>query len=241
MAVGLRTMKMDDGNFKDAANDYFLLLNRGYAPKPALKLVGDRRRLSGLQRKVLFRGICPEEKIAGRKEKLLSDFSQLKNKKFHIDGYNVLFTVMNFLLGKEVFIANDGVIRDVGDYAGIEQPQVFNRAIEAVTSCIGSLETASATVYLDAPVPGSSLHAHAISRAMQDFGVSGSVQPVSQQPVDEVLKIIPLADDVMATSDSEIMDAATCKLADLSRFVLENQYNAGFMNLECVLQSRGRP
>lgn len=232
-------VKTASHEFKAAANDFYLLLNRGYASRPALKLVGDRYRLNGSQRKVLYRGISPADKAAERRKKRVIDLALIKTRKLHIDGYNVLFTVMNFLLGKDVFIANDGVIRDVGDYAGIEQPTVLNQAIDAVISCIGYVNPESVIIYLDGPVPGSREHAHILTDAIGELDINGRIHRVKEQKADEILKREAQAGDVIATSDSEIMDAVPCQLADLSRFVLEQRYSAEFVNLERVLQSLG--
>jgi len=49
-------------SFKHAVKDYFFLINKKYPEKETVKLIGDRYRLTGLQRTVLFRGITSKKK-----------------------------------------------------------------------------------------------------------------------------------------------------------------------------------
>jgi hypothetical protein len=44
--------------FINACHDYYYLLNRHFPERGVLKLVGDRYRLDGDQRTVLYRGYC---------------------------------------------------------------------------------------------------------------------------------------------------------------------------------------
>jgi hypothetical protein len=47
-----------------------------------------------------------------------------------VDTYNVLFTVSNYLLGKHLFLCNDGMLRDAGEMRGrIVNKAQFSRSV----------------------------------------------------------------------------------------------------------------
>lgn len=205
----MKELKTD--SFKQAANDYLLLLNKNYPEKATLRLIGDRYRLSGVQRTILFRGITSEKKALSRKAKLTTD---LEGKNLFIDGYNVLFTFMNYLLGKTLFIANDGTIRDVGEtYGGIENEKLFHKAMDMLLDALVDKtgEYLSLVIYMDSPVSGSHTHMLELKRKMQQKSIAGDVLLVKS--ADTELK--KLSHGVIATSDSGIIDAVPCQILSL--------------------------
>ncbi len=214
-------MKMTDwinDSFQNASNDYFFLLNKEYPETPTLKLVGDRYRLTGLQRSVLFRGITSQEKTASRKAKICSD---IKGKKLYVDGYNALFTIMNYLLGKTIFIGNDGILRDAGaTYGKIEDEAFFYKAADLLFAFIKDSGVQSIVIFLDSPVSNSASHLEELEKRMTEAGIDGKI--VLAQSADGELKKI--SDGMIATSDSGIIDATGCKIIDLARNALEANY-----------------
>jgi hypothetical protein len=48
-----------DQEFTSACRDYFYLIDKNYPERGSLKIVGDRYRLSGDQRTILYRGYLP--------------------------------------------------------------------------------------------------------------------------------------------------------------------------------------
>ncbi|MDQ1352420.1 MAG: hypothetical protein QG657_2726 [Acidobacteriota bacterium] len=214
-------MKMTDWinePFHNAANDYSFLLNKKYPENPTLKLVGDRYRLTSLQRTILFRGITSQEKITSRKTKISSN---LNGKKVYVDGYNVLFTIMNYLLGKTIFIANDGMLRDAGaGYGTIEDETFFFKAADVLFDFIKKKNIPSTVIYLDGPMPDSASHAKELEKKMTEAGIAGKV--ILAKPADSELKRVN--DGMIATSDSGIIDATGCNIFDLARNALEANY-----------------
>ncbi|MCP5104523.1 MAG: DUF434 domain-containing protein, partial [bacterium] len=205
------------GSFKDALRDYLSLIDREYPETPALKLVGDRYRLTGLQRTVLYRGIRPTEKALVREKKIDGD---LKGKTLYMDGYNVIFTVMNYLLGKTVFIGNDGILRDAGEtYGKIENERLFYRAVDSLFNLIREGEADPVIMYLDSPVSDSGSHRAILERRMWLSGIDGQV--ILAKSADTLLK--EKSGGIIATSDSEIIDAVDCPIIDLARRYLETR------------------
>jgi hypothetical protein len=217
-------------SFKAALKDYFFLRNREYPEKPALKLVGDRYRLTGIQRIVLFRGVAPVVK-ALRREAKISAADELKKKKLYLDGYNVLFTIMNYMLGKPVFIGNDGILRDAGDYGAIENERIFYQAMEVLVDFTGACGTASLVIYLDGSVPGSSTHRDVLHDKVSQFDFPAEVCLV--RSADKELK--RKKGGVIGTSDSEIIDAVECPVVDAARHILEKQFNTNIPDLGDLL------
>jgi len=205
-------------SFSEALKDYLFLKNKGYPGKAAVKLVGDRYRLTGIQRMVLFRGITSTAKALTRQGKITGD---LAGKKLYLDGYNVLFTIMNYLVGKVIFIGNDGILRDGGaGYGKIENEAFFYKAVDLLFQWLGNSAVESVIIYLDQPVTNSALHVKALERQMQEVKITGKVNRV--QLADTELK--GKRDGLVATSDSEIIDAIPGKIIDAARNTLESKH-----------------
>ncbi len=217
--------------FFDAVNDYFFLLNREYPEKAALKLVGDRHRLSGNQRNCLYRGITSEVKAHQRKSKLIQD---IKNQVIHIDGYNILFTIMNYLLGKTLFIANDGLLRDSSEsYGQIENDKIFTRSTELALEYLSDNRPGHLTIYLDSTVKNFKTHSKLLEKSLIDHRISGKI--LSLRHADSGLKKIK--DGIIVSSDSEIIDAVSLRLADVARQTLEMTFDIQVLDLEKLIRN----
>lgn len=215
--------------FRAAARDYFYLLNRDYPERPILKVIGDRYRLSRNQRQILFRGIASQANARSRKAKIRRD---IRGEKIYIDGYNVLLTVMNYFLGKMVFIANDGILRDVGEnYGSIRDKDVFERAVDLLLDWLKTEGSDFLTIYLDSPVSHSGLHMKEMEQKMAGLAINGAV--VLARSADYELK--RKTDGMIATSDSIIIAVSPCPVVDLARHALESKFSVDFIHLGDLL------
>src|SRR5437588_95661 len=95
---------------RSAVGDLCWLLDRGYAGRSALKLVGDRYRLAQRQRVAVGRCSCSRAASESRRARQLA-VDQLPGRVVAIDGYNVLTTVEAALAGGVLLIGRDGVLR----------------------------------------------------------------------------------------------------------------------------------
>ncbi len=146
-------------SIKKAIYDYRFLRNSRYPHKASIKLVGDRYRLTRLQRNCLYRGIVAEADCATRKAKIV-DSTSLQGKGLAVDWYNVLITVESYLKGSPVFLADDGVLRDASGIHGSYRPgQVTDQATESILNSIAKLNLSAVDVFLDSPIPFSGLMA----------------------------------------------------------------------------------
>ncbi len=209
-----------------AAEEYFWLLSNGYPQKASLKLVGDKFMLSRDMRQVLYRGISSSEEAEERRRRLGSVHS---GDLVLIDTYNVLFTVNNYLLGKPVFLSNDGLLRDAGEMRGriINKP-VFSRSVHLLLDVLEEWKGAEYILYLDDPVSFSGRLSMELSKDMVHMGIEGEALTVKSP--DYILK--HEKSDAICTSDSAIIDHYGGRVVDLPRFLLERFFQPEFPSFE---------
>ena len=211
--------------FFSAAADYVYFLERGYADKPLLKLIGDRFGLSRRQRHILFRGFSTGRDSLRRRSRLLKS---IKGLQVHLDAYNVILTVMNHFLGNPLFICTDGLLRDVGENHGhIRDSRRFQRAMEQVCSWLAAQEPEAVLAVFDSPVSHSADHAGRFKACMDAHGLSGDTDLA--RSADYVLK--RRSEGIIATSDSVIIDATATPIVDIPRGCLESTFNTSFPDL----------
>ena len=209
----------------DAAKEYLWMLSRNYPQKGALKLVGDKFMLSGDMRQVLYRGISSEKLAEKRQNKIGS----VKNGDLVlVDTYNVLFTINNYLLGKPVFLCNDGILRDAGEMRGrIVNKPVFSRATSLLLDVLQEWKGATFLLYLDEPISFSGRLSIELSKDMVQMDIEGEALTVKSP--DHVLK--NEKSDAICTSDSVIIDIYPGRISDLPRYLLEKYFQPDFPSL----------
>jgi hypothetical protein len=205
-----------------AAKEYLWLLSRSYPQKASLKLVGDKFSLSRDLRQVLYRGIAAEEEAEARKQKI---GRIRKGDLVLVDTYNVLFTINNYLLGKPLFISNDGMLRDAGEMKGrIVNKPVFHRANSLFLDVLKEWQGASFILYLDEPVSYSGRLAIELSKDMVQMDIEG--EALTAKSADFMLK--NEKSDAICTSDSVIINQYDGRVIDLPRYLLERFFQPTF-------------
>lgn len=205
-----------------AAEEYLWILSKGYPQGAALKLVGDKFMLPGALRQILYRGVVPNDLALSRREKI---GTIEKGDLVLIDTYNVLFTVNNYLLGKALFISNDGLLRDAGEMRGriINKPQ-FSRSVTLMLEVLQMWSGATYIHYLDEPVSHSGRLSIELCKDMVQMGIEGDAHTV--QSPDHMLKTE--LSNAICTSDGGIIDQYQGKVIDLPRFLLQHYFEADF-------------
>jgi len=222
-------MEIITESFQKSIKDYLFLINKGYPVRKTLKLVGDRHRLSGTQRSILFRGVTSREKSIKRKLKIID---KIKDQPLHVDGYNVLFTITNYMLGKILFLGNDELLRDSGGgYGKVENDSFFSTAADMVFDYTTTHHVRALRIYLDHPVLNSTVHKEIIDGKIKKRKINGSV--LMMKSVDNELKGIK--EGILSTSDSEIIDCTPCQIIDLARKSLEAKYKIKVLNLSNLI------
>lgn len=213
------------GQMKQAAEEYLWILSKGYPQGPALKLVGDKFMLSRDHRQILYRGVAPAGQAAIRKEKI---GEVREGDRVLIDTYNVLFTVNNYLLGKPLFMSNDGLLRDAGEMRGriINKPQ-FSRSVSLMLDVLQIWRGASFIHYLDEPVSFSGRLSIELCKDMAEMEIEGDAFTVKSP--DKML--MQEMSDAICTSDGGIIDQYEGRIIDLPRFLLKHFFQADFPHL----------
>jgi hypothetical protein len=186
-----------------AASDYRWLLDRGYAGRAALKLVGDKYQMTRDERIILFRGVASSAASVSRAAALVETAA---GRSLLVDGYNQVLTVMHYLTGRPLFLGTDGLVRDAGGSHGrIADQERFERAAGALFGLFAAQRPSRLAVFLDAPFPGSAGHAALFRTLLESVGLGAEV--ALERSADYPLKAAPPG-SVVATSDSCVADAA---------------------------------
>jgi len=207
-------------NFLNALSDFRFLKNKKYPDRAALKLIGDRYRLSAADRNCLFRGVV-SKKTSSRRISTLLKPEQLCSQPLGIDWFNVLITLESYLKGHPVFIADDGVLRDSSGVHGSYRPgSVTPRATTEILKTTICLLPESISIYIDSPISFSGETALSLRKELERLTT-----------IPSTVVVIPSADfplksfrGVVATSDSIIMDHNE-GIFDLPRYTLLRSFN----------------
>jgi hypothetical protein len=142
-------------DLRNAAEDFSLLLTKGYAEKGALKLVGDKFSLTKRQRLAIMRSSCSDQQLASRIQRHI----ELKNLVGHavaIDGYNLLITVEAAMSGGVIFKGRDGCFRDLASIHGTyRKVSETIPAIKLIGNFLEEFGINKALWLLDSPVSNS--------------------------------------------------------------------------------------
>lgn len=211
------------GALFDAAEDFRGLLSKGYPEKASLKLVGDHFALDTVQRMILFRGVSGRASAAARKARLVRSVAGLA---CAVDGYNVLFSIQNYLLGRPLFIADDGVVRDAGgSYGRVANQGIFEKAMLLFADGLTATGAASVSVFLDSPVSHSGQHREELESLLRER-LPSAVSVVKS--ADFMLVSLGSGNKLsaaIATSDSAVIDRSGGPVFDLSRFIIERAFS----------------
>ncbi|WP_319562614.1 DUF434 domain-containing protein [Marispirochaeta sp.] len=211
--------------FRQACLDQLYLAERGYPVKQTVKLVGNRFRLTAVQRSILMRGVVASGCASRRMIKLLEP-EELTGCELWVDTCNVIVAVGNYLCGRFLYLATDGLLRDAAESRGVfRNDRIRKQAGILVCRSLSALSPGKLILYIDAPLT----HSHDLARELRDglSGKAGESQVLLADHTDEVLKQAP---DIVASGDSEIIDSVN-RVFDLTRFTLQEQLGVEFPNL----------
>jgi hypothetical protein len=217
--------------FLQAFKDYYYLKNRNYPDKLTLKAVGDRYKLSGTTRTLLYRGVFGSTENALHYNRLYKD---CRNCELHIDTYNILFTLINYKLGRLVFIGTDDFCRDTGSLFGkIKKQEYFNESAIQLVEFVSALNPPFVVFYLDSPVSFSKDHKYFLEKLIDSQKLIAEAR-LAHSADNE---LINTTCGIICTSDSAIINQAQRPVADLSRQIIQYFYKPDFINLKVILES----
>lgn len=202
---------------QSAAGDYAWLLNRGYAEKSSLKLVGDRYALTHRQRTAIGRATCHNDARAKRKASCAAT-DALREEELWLDGFNILVTLEAILGGGVLLACRDGVYRDMASMCGTYRK--VHDTLPAATMIGEAVESLGVSVcrwFLDSPVSNSGRLKSALTELAHNRQWNWDVQ-LDRDP-DGVLSA---TNQIIATADSAVLDRCQTWF-NLIEYVIERE------------------
>ena len=182
-----------------AADDIRHLLSRGYPRTGVIRFVSDHYRLASQDRYILMRVVI-EPGIAAsriRKKMLCAD---VRGENIMVDGYNVIIATESVIMGKPVFLCDDGFIRDIrGVFRNYKNPD--RGVCRQILEMLSEHEPDSVTFLFDAQISKSGLLARYIRGLLSEYSLLGDAR--TSRHVDFDLKHCGL---IVATGDGYIID-----------------------------------
>jgi hypothetical protein len=184
-----------------AANDLCWLLDRGYAARSAVELVGNRYTLASRQRMALSRFACSRQDMEHR-QRLRVEPAELQGRELWLDGYNVLTMLESALAGGLVLLCRDGCCRDIaGIHRRYRKVTETTPVLRMVGEAVAAWGVSRCRWYLDKPVSNSGRLKALILDVAMEAGWKMDVE-LTFSP-DHVLSH---TDQVIATSDGIVLD-----------------------------------
>lgn len=201
---------------RSAVSDLSWLLGRGYAPVSALKLVGDRWRLTERQRMAVRRSSCADEDRERRRATRVP-MAELTDRELWIDGFNVLTTIESHLGGGVVIHCRDGTFRDMAGVHGTYRRVAETApALELLAARLVGLGIARALWLFDRPVSNSGRIGSLVREIARERGCEWSVELVADPD-----PVLMRATEVVATADSAVLDSGP-RWCNLARDLIES-------------------
>lgn len=208
-----------------AAADLRYLLDRGYPKDASLILVGNRYGLDRDHRHLLHRAVVPTHLAAQRKAKTV-DLGEIRGRGLAIDGHNTLITLESAILGKTIFLADDGFLRDISSVsASYRHTQVTDRALELIMKLLVAATPDETIFLLDAPISGSGRLASHIRGLMSQNHLRGDARAVR---VPE--RHLATYRGIIATSDGALIDAAQ-EVFDLAGHIIAKKLRTPYIDI----------
>lgn len=198
-----------------ATEDLLYLLNRGYKIKGASTFIGNHYLLSERQRLALVRGISKSEDIIKRKDKEITNLSNIETS--HIDGFNTIITLEVALSNSLIIKSMDETIRDLaglrGTYSVIDKTEI---AIKLIGEFLLEHKIKKAIFYLDKPVSNSGRLKMKILDMLESLELKVEVENIDN--VDGILK----SKDNVVSSDAIILDNCISWI-NLNKYIIEEK------------------
>jgi hypothetical protein len=197
-------MNHPEENLIMAARDIRYLLDKGYPKGSAVRFVSDHYGLEKNRRYILSRNVLAPEIASARRMKSVP-CSEIRGHHVIIDGYNVLITIESYLKGEDMWIGDDGFIRDNrGVFRNHVNDAATLRSVELMLFVLRRSAVGDTTVLLDEQMGMSGQLAQVIRQKMAEAGVNGRV--LTSASTDHDLKQTR-GDTIVATADGVIIDA----------------------------------
>lgn len=140
---------------RTAAAELCWLLDRDYAARSAIELVGNRHNLTSRQRMALSRYACSAGDANQRLQHRVEP-SEARGNELWLDGYNILTVLESALAGGIVLPGRDGCLRDIaGIHRRYRKVDETKPALHLVGETVSALGATICRWLLDQPVSNS--------------------------------------------------------------------------------------
>jgi len=195
---------------RDAVSDYSWLLERDYASKSALELVGNRYQLPERQRLAVMRSACSDSARMRRNSSEVG-IDSIARQTIFIDGYNLLTTVEAALSGGVIIVGRDGCYRDIASmHSTFRRVEETLPAMTLIGQVLAELKVGEVVWFLDSPVSNSGRLKGILLEVAAQHRWNWSVEVVMNPD-----PVLALAEEIIVTADSVILDQCRqwCNLA----------------------------
>jgi hypothetical protein len=188
-------------SLKDPVHDLRFLLDRGYNRDPAIKIVADKYRLTKKERNFLLRAIFSKEEAKEQRKKIIKN---VRGRDLTIDGYNVLITVESHLKKREIFLSDDGFVRDISATFGkYKITKTTSKAIGMILEKIKKMRPGNVTFIFDSQVSFSGELCKMFREKMKEAGIKGTAKTAKNTDY-----VIAGSKGIVCTSDRAIIKKA---------------------------------
>ena len=186
---------------RTATDDLCWLLNRAYAARSGLELVGNRYSLTARQRLAVVRSACSDSAAQQRNGRQLQAH-QLQGRELWIDGLNVLTGLEVALSGGVILIGRDGCCRDIaGVHRHYRKVQETTEALRLIAEFTSLWKLTTCRWWLDKPVSNSGRLKTFIGETAKAAGWNMPVE-LDFNPD----RVLWESENVIASSDSVVLD-----------------------------------
>ncbi len=224
-----------EAQFEQAVIDYYCLLNKGYPEKRTRLLISDHYQLNKSQRTVLYRGVFSKKLNQQRSGRLLVP-EEVKERSLSIDFLNLLYLLMNYFYGRNLFIATDCVVRDDGEnYSHFSSISIFSHVLTLISRSLSQLQPSEVEVVLDHPQAALPFEALENTEYLKQLFSVGDTHVVINFSCSADTELKRNSHSIIASADSRIIDHIIGDrkegIFDLGHFILSYYYGAEFPNL----------
>jgi len=194
-------------------------MNRNYPKKSTIKLVGDKYRLSRQERSILYRGISDSKTALERRSKVVREIVQGP---VYIDTYNVMFVMANYILGRSVYLSDDGVLRDAGEMHGrFSNKKILQRIQEILEEFVSGKVGLTFRFILDEPVSNSGR----LSAELNAFFRQHRLEAEARTMASPDYFLSQIVKGTVCSGDSVIMDNTGAQIFDLPLYLLTKHFD----------------
>ena len=206
-----------------ASGETWWLLDRGYAIRSTLALVGDRHALTQRQRLAIARSACAatdrDRRVAHHRP-----IRELQGAEVWIDGYNLLISLESALSGGVILFGRDGCYRDLaslhGTYRMVSETE---RAIGIIGESLATFGCWRCRWLLDRPVSNSGRLRELLLEIARARGWNWQVDLEFSPDT-----VLAKCSAIVATSDSIVLDRCAA-WANLAREIIAGSIPSAYV------------